>query len=222
MALTPAQLATLKTHILANTATVPINGTPTQIKDVVPSPDNCQAVADWYNLDANPVYKVWNTVVQLKNIRAAVNLQNYTPTDNPPASTGNVTGTNDALLFNNRAMKCQLQQANCLFLVQGEGAVDCTPLQYRQSFNDCMTLIPSGVAGASQNAGWGTSAAPGAVRLTMQRNATNVEKLFSVAATAAPNAGNVGADPRGGATNPDALVVIGPVSGSDVLTAMTS
>jgi hypothetical protein len=222
MPLTPAQLQTLKTHIAGNAATVPINGVPTAISAVPVSPDNCQAVADWYNGAAAPAYKVWDTQVALKAIRSLVNLANYTPSDAAPAATNNVQGTNDALLYQNRALACQLKQANAVFLVTGEGAIDCSPLQLRQNFNDCLTAIPSGVAGANQNAGWGTSAAPGPVRLAMQRNATSAEKLFAVASTAAPNAGNVGADARGAVTNPDTLAVVGALAGSDVLAAMTS
>jgi hypothetical protein len=214
--LSPAQLQTLKTHLAANTATVLINGVATAINAVPQGGQNAQTVADWYNLTASPAYLVWNPATPLKSIRAAVDLSKYTPTDNPPASTNNVQGTNDALLYQNRALVCQLKQANAIFLITGEGAIDCSPLQLRQSFNDCMTLIPSGASGATQNAGWGTSAAPGAVRLAMQRAATNAEKLFAVASTAAPNAGNVGADPRGGATNPDTLVVVGSISDADV------
>ncbi|HVJ82720.1 MAG TPA: hypothetical protein VNC50_16750 [Planctomycetia bacterium] len=226
MPLTSGQLATLKVNIIANTSTIPA-GMPnagsfvgTQVKDIPNNGDGNIAVATWYNLAAAPAYKGWNTSVQLKNIRAAVNLANYTPTDTPPASTNNVQGTNDALLFQNRAMKAQLQQANALFLVVGDGAVDCSPLQYRQSFNDCMTSIPTGAAGANQNAGWGTSAAPGAVRLAMMRDVTNAEKLYVVASTAAPNAGNVGADPRGGQTNPDTLGYVGSITASDVSSAL--
>jgi hypothetical protein len=222
MSLSPAQIAALKASVAANANTVPINGVPTAISAVPVSPDNCQAVADWYNLAASPAYKVWDTAAALKAVRAAVNLANFTPADAAPASTGTVTGTNDALLYQNRALFCQLKQANAHFLINGEGAVDCSPLQYRQSFNDCMTLIPSGASGANQNAGWGTSASPGAVRLAMQRPATSAEKLLAVASTAAPNAGNVGADARGSATNPDTLAFVGSISGADVLAAMTS
>jgi hypothetical protein len=214
MPLTSAQLTTLAANIAANTATAP--GTTGQISALAHTADNAFAVAAWYNLAASPAYRVWSTAVELKAVRSLVNLQQFTPTDNPPASTNNVQGTNDALLYQNRALVCQLKQANAIFLITGEGAIDCSPLQLRQSFNDCMTLIPSGASGATQNAGWGTSAAPGAVRLAMQRAATNAEKLFAVASTAAPNAGNVGADPRGGATNPDTLVVVGSISDADV------
>jgi hypothetical protein len=218
MALTQAQLATFKSSIQGNTTPIPA-GRPfagTAINALPNTDDANTEIANWYNLTASPSYTVWNTAVPIKAIRAAVNLQQYTPTDSPPAASGNAQGTNDALLYNNRALMCQLKQANAIFLIQGEGSVDCSPLQLRQSFNDCMTTIPSGSGGGNQNAGWGTSAAPGAVRLAMHRQATNGEKVFVVASTAAPNAGNVGADARGGATNPDTLVHVGSIELADV------
>ena len=223
MSLTAAQLQTLKTNIAANTNTVSVDGdAPTAINAVPHDADAAQAIADWYNQIASPAYTVWNTSVQLKSIRAAVNLQNYTPTDAVPPSGSTVQITNDAMLFANRCMACQLKQGNAIFLISGEGSVDCSPLQYRQSYNDCMTAIPSGTGGANQNAGWGVPATPGAVRLAMQRQATNTEKLFAVASTAAPNAGNVGTDARGSITNPDTLVFQGSISGTDVQNAWNS
>jgi hypothetical protein len=216
MPLTDQQRTTLGQNIAANGATAP--GTTGAISALPHTEDNAVAVAAWYNLEASPAYKVWSTGVDLKAIRSLVNLANYTPTDAPPSATGNAQGTNDALLFNNRALACQLKQANAIFLVTGEGQIDCSPLQLRQSFNDCMTAIPSGASGANQNAGWGTSAAPGAVRLALQRNATNAQKLFAAASAAAPNAGNVGTDPRGATTNPDTLVVVDAVTPLDVKT----
>jgi hypothetical protein len=218
MALTQAQLATFKSSIQGNTTPIPA-GRPfagTAINALPNTDDANTEIANWYNLTASPSYTVWNTAVPIKAIRAAVNLQQYTPTDSPPAASGNAQGTNDALLYNNRALMCQLKQANAIFLIQGEGTVDASPLQFRQSFNDCMTAIPSGASGANQNAGWGTSAAPGVVRTAMHRTCTNGEKVFVVASTAAPNAGNVGTDARGSATNPDTLGYVGEISLNDV------
>jgi hypothetical protein len=220
--MTTAQLQALKAAIAANTNTVLIGGVATAINAVPHGADNAQAIADWYNLAASPAYTVWNTAVPLKTIRSAVNLQNYTPTDAVPPTGSTAQITNDAMLFANRCMACQLKQGNAIFLISGESSVDCSPLQYRQSYNDCMTAIPSGTSGAPQNAGWGISSAPGAVRLAMQRTATNFEKLFTVASTAAPNAGNVGTDARGAITNPDTLVVQGTVSYTDIQNAWNS
>ncbi len=186
MPLTPAQLTTLGAHIDANSATAP--GTSGAISALDHTADNA----------------------------AAVDISKYTPADSVPASTNTTQGTNDALLFNNRCLACQLKQANAFFFVQGVGVIDATPSALRQSFSDCMTGIPSGTNGANANAGWGTAAAPGAVRLAMQRPATNLEKVFSAQAAGAGPSGNVTADARGSTTNPDALVVVGSVSADEI------
>lgn len=216
MSLTLAQLQTLKTDLAANANTVLINGSPTAISAVPHGGQNAQTVADWYNLAASPGYLVWNDAAALSAIRSAVDLSKYTPSDAPPAP------PSTDMTYQNRALLCQLKQGNAFFLIQGQGAVDFTAAQYRQSYQDCMTAIPSGAGGANANAGWGTPAAPGAVRLAMQRNASNVEKLFSTQAPGGQTAGNVIADPRGSQTNPDALVVAGQINGTDVLNAWAS
>jgi hypothetical protein len=224
--LNSTQLAALKTDILANTNTIP-SGQPwtgafagVQVKDVPNDGDGNVAVAGYYSQVASPTYNVWSPSAQLKAIRSAVDLAKFTPTDAAPASGSTVQATNDALLYQNRALVCQLKQANAIFLIQGEGVVDAAPSQYRLSFFDCMTQVPSGASGASQNAGWGTTASPGAVRLAMMRAATRVEKLFAVAGTGTGNSGNVGGDARGSVTNPDALVVVGSVSPGEVNSAL--
>lgn len=219
MALTAAQLQTLKTNILANTAVIPagLGGfAGSQVKDVPNTGDGNDVVAKWYNLAASPAYLVWNPATPIKSIRAAADLSKFTPIDAPPASTNTVTGTNDALLYQNRALQCQLKQANAVFILAGEGAVDATPQQFRQTMNDCLVNIPSGASGANNNAGWGTAAAPGAVRTAMQRAATNAEKVFGAQAAGSGAAGNDTATARGSATNPDALVWVGPISAADV------
>lgn len=216
-------LSAIQTAIAADLATqtgtiVASDGQTVQIRNITAEQkngDTASAVKDWYNL-ATAAYKVWSTVVSLKAIRSLVNLAQFTPSDAVPANGTTTTITNNQLFFQNQSLVCQLKQANAIFLISGEGQIDCSSLQLRQSFNDCLTLIPSGAGGANQNAGWGTSAAPGAVRLAMQRLATNAEKLLAVASAAAPNAGNVGGDARGSATNPDALVFVGTISGDDI------
>jgi len=59
MALTPAQLPTLKTDLSTNTNE--INGV--QIKDLPHTADNALAVAAWYNTINSPDYWVWKTNV---------------------------------------------------------------------------------------------------------------------------------------------------------------
>ena len=222
MSLTTQQTAALKADLAANANQVTIGGVPTAISAVPHTADNAFAVAAWYNQSASPAYLAWNTAVAIKAVRAAVNLANYTPSDAVPASGSTAQVTNDQLVYQNRALACQLKQANAIFLVQGEGTVDATPAQFRQNFRDCMSAIPSGVSGANQDAGWGTPASPGAVRLAMQRSVTNAEKLFATAGAGGGPVGNVGTDPRGSATNPDGLTFVGQLTYQDVLTAWNS
>lgn len=59
MTLTPEQLATLNTHIKANTNQ--INGV--QIKDMPNNSDANEAIANWYKTTASPDYWVWGTGV---------------------------------------------------------------------------------------------------------------------------------------------------------------
>ncbi len=218
MTLTASQKSTLKADIAANTNT--IGGV--QIKDLPNTGDNNFSIAQWYSGAASPAYKVWDNACVIKTLRSATDLSKFTPADTPPASGSTAQITNDMLLFNNRALVCQLKQTNALTLIQGEGSVDCTASQFRTSFNDCMAAIPSAAGGGNNNAGWGTQATPGAVRLAMQRSANNIEKLLSVAGSGGGAAGNVSGDARGSATNPDAMVYVGSISGDDIESARNS
>lgn len=218
MPLTPAQLATLKADIAANTNTIPA-GRPfagTAINALPNTPDANFEIALWYGLTASPAYLAWRTDVSLTALRAAATLANYTPADAPPNSGSTQQITNDQLLYQNRALLCQLKQANAMFALQGIGTLDATSNNARQIFQDCMRNIPSGASGANQDGGWGPPATPGAVRLACQRSARNVEKLFC---TAGSGPGNTGADPRGSNTNPDVMGFEGTITGDDVTSA---
>jgi hypothetical protein len=63
MNLTPAQLQTLKTNIAANTAEVNYQGVPTAINALPNNDDANIAIAQWYNLAANPSFWAWRTSV---------------------------------------------------------------------------------------------------------------------------------------------------------------
>lgn len=123
----------------------------------------------------------------------------FTPTDSPPAATGNTQGTNDALLYQNRALICQLKQANALWLISGQGSLDPRQNQVRKNFQDCLRQVPSGPSGANADAGWGAPASPGPVRLAFMKKSTIGEKLYSTAGSGVGNDGGT----RGTTTNPD-------------------
>lgn len=68
MDLSPDQAQELKANIAANTATVLINGAPVEIRNVPVSPDNSEAVAEWYNLTATPAFQVYRSSVPMSEI----------------------------------------------------------------------------------------------------------------------------------------------------------
>lgn len=80
MALTPAQLATFKTDILANTNTIPAGMANAgsfvgqQVKDIPNNGDGNLCVASWYNLLASPAFYSWYfTRSRMDNRRAILN-----------------------------------------------------------------------------------------------------------------------------------------------------
>ena len=66
--LTPAQLATLKAHIAANTATIQLGPDAVQIKDTPNNGDANNEVAAWYNLQASPNYLIYRTTVPVAEV----------------------------------------------------------------------------------------------------------------------------------------------------------
>lgn len=215
--MTPAQLATFRTAILAQTATIPA-GQPWSgafvgmaVKDIPNSGDGNAATAGWYNLAANPAYLAWRTDAPRSLFRQLVVLSNYTPSDAVP------TGPSTDLTYSNRAFLAQLKQANLMFVCTGDGTLDASDATLRQTLQDCMRGIPTGAGGSNNDAGWGTGGNPNPARLSLMRSITNAEKLFSVQGA---GTGNQGGDARGANTNPDVLVFQGAVSASDVNSAL--
>jgi hypothetical protein len=190
MQFTSAQQTTFKTWLTANASGL-----------------SDQAAADLANALVSPNYFVWQTSVQKSVLDAQINKANYTPSDSVPPSGATVQITNDALLYNNRALICQLKQTNAQWLTGGDpgSGIDCRVVQVRQNFKDCLLAIPAGASGASADAGWGTIVAPGTVRTAMMRACTNLEKLF-VTASSGPGSDGVSGN-RGTNTNPDILGV---------------
>lgn len=186
MQFTAAQQATFRTWLLANAAGL-----------------SDQAAAGLANTLVSPTYFVWNPAVSKGSLDAAINKANFTPADAVPASGSTQQITNDQLLYNNRALICQLKQGNAQWLTGGDpgSSLDSRLANLRQNFQDCLTAIPSGASGASQNAGWGTPGSPGAVRTAMMLPISNVAKLYVTAATGPGNDGVAGN--RGTSTNPD-------------------
>lgn len=171
MDLTPAQIAALKTHIAANTATVLINDSPMPINQVPASPDNAQAVADWYNLVAAGPFIVWRDL-PIDTVLGLITYASMTPVDAPD-------GTQ---LWANRSLACQGKQFNLQNLTIGRTTAPMRRTNYRAAMQDCLTQIPAGASGALIAANWV------GVRDAAKFSATNAEKLFATGtgSTAAP------------------------------------
>lgn len=77
MALTAAQLQTLKADLAANTATVVVAGNTVAINSLDTlaerNTDSADAVAQWYNGTASPSFTVWKKLATLNQIGDAIN-----------------------------------------------------------------------------------------------------------------------------------------------------
>lgn len=186
MALTSAQLATLKTNLTANTATIPA-GMPfagTQVNAVPNTADGNAAVASWYNLEASPAFVVWRDL-PMETVMDLVTLANMTPIDAVPTVTAlgsNPTAAQNATYNNQvaalhtwkcRSLSCQGKQFNFQNLTIGREIASMKKSGYRAAIQDCLTNIPAGASGANVAANWV------GVRDAAKFNATNAEKLFA-------------------------------------------
>jgi hypothetical protein len=151
MALSPAQLAILKTDMFAepSLASARAAGATGEIHAYYSAP--------------SAAYVVWEPRTPANNVYDKIVWANLTPVDAPD---GTATYTNRALL-------CQSKQINLQVILQGKETIDATKSSVRAGLQDALTNLPSGVAGANQGAGWTNG------NLTMQRLATNFEKLFA-------------------------------------------
>lgn len=195
MTLTPAQLATLKAHILANT-TVIVGGQfgGTQVKDVPNNGDGHHALAAWYNLAADPAFTVWRDL-PMETVLGLITYANMTPLDAVPA-----TPQLDVLVWTARALSCQGKQFNLQNLTIGRSTAPMKRTNYRAAMQDCLTNLPAGAGGNLIAANWV------GVRDAAKFPATNCEKLFATGA---------------GTTNsPADLVFEGQLSPGDVSAAL--
>lgn len=169
MNLTPAQLATLKAAILANTNAIPA-GQPfagVQVKDVPNNSDGNLAVAGWYNQTAAPQFVVWRDV-PMEAVLNAYTPANMTPVDAVP-TTPQLTVT----VYQARAQACQCKQINFQNLTLGRSVAPMKRSGYRAGLQDCLTNIPSGANGALLAANWV------AVRDAAKFDARYIEAMFA-------------------------------------------
>jgi hypothetical protein len=152
MALSTAQLATLKADILADGA---LNAKPN-------NSDGDLEVAAAYNIvDAS--YEVWASTTSADIVSNGITWANLTPTDAPDSTQ----------LWMNRSLACQGKQFNVQTMLAGRASIASGKSNIRAGLQDALTNVPSGAAGATVSAGWT------GVRDSMKRLATRAEKLFA-------------------------------------------
>jgi hypothetical protein len=207
MPLTAAQITTLTTDLGTNTNTVLIGGVATAINAITAqqkNSDSAFAVAAWYNLlTATAFYGNYRSV-PVSVIRGCIRWKRLTTAESPPASPSTDT---HFLSVTNALLSIQ---ENVQMLIGFGGTVDCTQKVIVQGLSDALSAVPSGAAGAAQDAGWSTVPNSPAGLLTLQQSicrlGTNAEKLF------ADTSGGTGADNTHAAT----FTFEGLISGTDI------
>lgn len=179
--LTIEQLPILKAAILAETDPVLVAARDAGATGVI---------ADFYNTAST--FYVWRSTTSVDTLMNAITWANLTPADAPDAT----------VTYTNRALLCQSKQINLHIILGGRNIIASNDVTVRNGLSDALQNVPSGVAGALQDAGWFNAKA------AMYRLATKGEKLF------ATGTGTTGA--------PGSLVVEGQLRNEDVVLALAS
>ena len=148
--LTPAQCTTLKALAMAD-----------QTAAALIAAGNDIALADWFNTPT--ANYIWRSSVPVDEVFDAITWANLTPVDVP----------NDTATYTNRALLCQAKQINLQILLQGRERVAAAKASVRGCLSDALLNVPSGVAGATQSAGWA------AVKAVISRLGTRAEMALA-------------------------------------------
>jgi hypothetical protein len=160
--LTNTQLLTLKAAILANPdLTVMVTAGATG------------TIAQY--LRGYSTFIVWQSNTPTSDVYDAILWSKMTPADAPDGS----------LMWQCRSLACQGKQFNLQTLLQGREVIKSNKVSIRDGLQDALTLVPSGVGGITVSAGWP------AVRLAMQRPASQFEKIFATGTGTAASPGNL-------------------------------
>lgn len=150
--LTPAQCLTLKNLALAD-----------QTAAALIAAGNDMGLADWFNQPTTTY--IWRTSVPTDEVLDAITWANLTPVDPP----------NDTVLYSNRAYVCLCKQNNLQILLRGE-RIAGAKATVRAGLSDALLNVPSGVAGATQSAGWAS------VKAVLSRFAKRAEAALATGA----------------------------------------
>lgn len=174
MALTIAQLATLKADILLNSD---MNTQPM-------TSGGAFAIAALYNVVG--LVDVWRTEAPVSAIYDAITWTNFTPVDSIPAI-NSLSGNGELLQYWCRQGIINIKQMNLQNMLIGRNSVDASKANLRAGLRDCVIAIPAGALGINVVAGGANGAT---VMIAMLRKATRYEALF--APTTATTGGIIG------------------------------
>ncbi len=194
--MTPQQLQTLKSAILAETDAEFVG---------YRTAGSTGLMAEWFNALASPTHSVWRTEVPVANLLDAINWALYTPSsalDDATLADALITGRRTAQL-----LAIQTKQMNLQSMLQGRDWLDCSKATIRAGLRDAVTAVPAGVGGANVNPG----GANGTTLLNAcTRQATRGEKVFATASATT------------GAVTAFLLTFEGRISDSDVVQALNT
>lgn len=134
MALTDAQLVTLKAAILAETDPAFVEHR-TNGSNVM--------MAAFFNSENPVLTKAWDKLTPVDRISDAIDDTKYTPADAPDGT----------MLYQNRALAITIKQMNLQTKILGQRTVDATKATVRAGLRDAVINIPAGVAGANVHPG---------------------------------------------------------------------
>lgn len=155
MALTTAQVATLRAAMLANVDSIFVG---------YRNAGATGAMADWYN--AASAQDVWRTEAPVSAVYDALDWSKFTPSDAPDSTVAQT----------NRLLFIQTKQMNLQSMLQGRATIDASKANIRAGLRDAVTQVPAGAGGAAVNVG-GTN---GSIVLSvLTRKATNGEAVFT-------------------------------------------
>lgn len=157
--MTPAQLATFKAAILAETASEFI---------ALRTNNDEQGMADWYNTAVSPAIYAWDPQALVDRIHDSIDDTKYTPADAPDGTAAQT----------NRCLYIAIKQMNLQTMLNGRFTIDATKSNVRTKLKDATTAVPAGTNGANVSPGGGSGVN---VLTALRRNApvSRFEKLFS-------------------------------------------
>lgn len=175
--MTPSQLQTLKTAILADPALA-----------AQPMTSNgALAIAQALNTPSSPAFAVWRTDTDVSALLDAVDFAKYTPT-------AGVTGAESEPQLSRKIgwlLELQTKQINLQVLTQGRQTLNTSRPNVRGGLRDAVIQLPSGALDGNGKPALTTAGGNNAATLLAicTRNATEAERILALASSGSDTTG---------------------------------